>query len=171
MNFIHIGKIVNAVGLKGEVKVYSYSENLDRFETIDRIFIKDKESDHYEEIGIEGVRYKALTPILKLSGVSDRNSSEALKGVDIYMSEEDLEDLEEGVFYVKDMIGMDVISDKGLILGKLKDIITNTPQKLYVVERTGKKDILIPGVDEFILNIDMHEKKIEVKVIEGLYED
>ena len=87
------------------------------------------------------------------------------------MSEEDLDELPEGVYYIRDMIGMDVVSDKGELLGKLKDINTNTPQRVYEVARPGKSDILIPGVDEFILDINMETRTITVKVIEGLYED
>ena len=89
----------------------------------------------------------------------------------IYIDESNMEELPEGVFYIRDMVGMKVISDEGVMLGNLHDVITSTPQKLYVVKREGKNDILIPGVDEFILDIDMDKGVITVKVIEGLYED
>ena len=109
--------------------------------------------------------------ILRLINIDNRDKAESLKNQMVYMAEEDLEELPEGVYYVKDMIGMDVVSSEGLHLGKLRDVNTNTPQKVYEVERPGKKDILIPGVDEFILDIDMEKRVITVKVIEGLYED
>ena len=162
---ILIGKISAAVGLKGEVKIYSYSEEADRFERVSRIFIDDK------EFKILSVRYKDISPILKLDSIDDRNKSEALKGKDIYVSEGDLEDLPEGVYYIKDIIGMDVLSESGEKLGLLFDVKTNTAQKLYVVKREGKSDILIPGVEEFIKKIDIENRQIIVKVIEGLYED
>ena len=66
---------------------------------------------------------------------------------------------------------MKVVSDSGVELGTLKDINTNTAQRVYEVARPGKPDILIPGVDEFILDTDMDNRVITVKVIEGLYED
>lgn len=169
MEKIYIGKVVNAVGLRGEIKVYNYSENHDRFETIEQVLIGDEKKTFTYDI--ESVRYKAHMVILKLRGIDDRNKSEELKGQDVFMRESDLEELPQGVYYVKDMLGMKVISDEGVELGKLKDVIAHTPQKLYVVERDGKGDILIPGVDEFILNIDIEKGKITVKVIEGLYED
>ena len=65
----------------------------------------------------------------------------------------------------------EVVSDSGVELGTLKDINTNTAQRVYEVARPGKPDILIPGVDEFILDTDMDNRVITVKVIEGLYED
>ena len=169
MEKIIIGKIVNVVGLKGEVKVYNYSEEPDRFETLERIYLgDDKKSVEYK---IENVRYKDHMVILRLLNIDNRDKAESLKNQMVYMAEEDLEELPEGVYYVKDMIGMDVVSNEGVHLGTLRDVNTNTPQKVYEVQRPGKKDILIPGVDEFILDIDMEKRVITVRVIEGLYED
>ena len=73
--------------------------------------------------------------ILKVAGIDDRNAAEAIKEQMVLMAEEDLDELPEGVYYVKDMIGMDVVSDTGEKLGKLRDINTNTPQRLYEVNR------------------------------------
>lgn len=169
MDKIVIGKIVNVVGLKGEVKVYSYAEEPDRFERLEKIFLGTEEKN--TEYAVTKVRYKGDMVILTLDGVSDRNAAEALKGLMVLMDEADLEELPEGVYYIKDLIGMKVVSDSGVELGTLKDINTNTAQRVYEVARPGKPDILIPGVDEFILDTDMDNRVITVKVIEGLYED
>lgn len=169
MGKIIIGKIVNVVGLKGEVKVYSYAEEPDRFERLEKIFLGTEEKN--TEYAVTKVRYKGDMVILTLDGVTDRNAAEALKGSMVLMDEADLEELPEGVYYIKDLIGMKVVSDSGVELGILKDINTNTAQRVYEVARPGKPDILIPGVDEFILDTDMDNGVITVKVIEGLYED
>lgn len=169
MDKIVIGKIVNVVGLKGEVKVYSYAEEPDRFERLEKIFLGTEEKN--TEYVVTKVRYKGDMVILTLDGVTDRNAAEALKGLMVLMDEADLEELPEGVYYIKDLIGMKVVSDSGVELGTLKDINTNTAQRVYEVARPGKPDILIPGVDEFILDTDIDNRVITVKVIEGLYED
>lgn len=169
MDKIVIGKIVNVVGLKGEVKVYSYAEEPDRFERLEKIFLGTEEKN--TEYAVTKVRYKGDMVILTLDGVTDRNAAEALKGLMVLMDEADLEELPEGVYYIKDLIGMKVVSDSGVELGTLKDINTNTAQRVYEVARPGKPDILIPGVDEFILDTDMDNRVVTVKVIEGLYED
>lgn len=165
MEKILIGKVVNVVGLKGELKVYNYSDNLERFETLDVIYIGEK------KYNIEKVRYKSHMIILKIEGIDTREESESMKNLEVFIEESQLEELPEGVYYIKDMIGMKVVSDKDEYIGELKDVLTNTAQKLYVVGRDGKSDVLIPGVDEFILDINKDENKITVKVIEGLYED
>ena len=169
MDKIVIGKIVNVVGLKREVNVNIYVEKSDRFERIEKIIHETKEKN--TEYAVAKVRYKGDMVILTLDGVTDRNTAEALKGSMVLMDEADLEELPEGVYYIKDLIGMKVVSDSGVELGTLKDINTNTAQRVYEVARPGKPDILIPGVDEFILDTDMDNRVITVKVIEGLYED
>ena len=169
MEKIIIGKVVNVVGLKGELKVYNYSDERERFERLDKVFLgTEKKNTMYE---IEKVRYKDHMVILKLCGIDDRDQAEAVKNLMVLMSEEDLDELPEGVYYIRDMIGMEVVSNTGEKLGTLKDINTNTPQRVYEVARPGKKDIFIPGVDEFILDINMETRTITVNVIEGLYED
>ncbi|MEG0575116.1 MAG: ribosome maturation factor RimM [Anaerovoracaceae bacterium] len=165
MEKITIGKVVNVVGLKGELKIYNYSDDRERFERLEEIFIGNNKHK------IEKVRYKDNMVILKVNGIDNRDQSEAVKNQMVYITEDDLEELPEGVYYIRDMIGMEVFSHEGVKLGILDDVNTNVPQKLYVVKREGKSDILIPGVDEFILDIDMEKRIITVKVIEGLYED
>ena len=90
------------------------------------------------------------------------------------MDEEDLPELEEGQFYVRDIAGSDVLLEDGRKLGILKDVRTNTAQDLYIVSRAeddpGKSDLMIPGVDEFIISVDPEAKRIVVRLPEGLEE-
>lgn len=162
MEKIQIGKIVNAVGLKGEVKVYNYSRSKERYEELESIYVENT------EYKIEHVRYNKEIVILKLSGINDRNAAEAAKGKDLYIDGSDLPVLSEGEYYVRDMIGLSVVDDAGNVLGRLSDVIQNSAQDLYEVEMKDGKKILIPAVEEFILNIDMEKRQIDVKPIEGL---
>ena len=175
MEKIIIGKVVNVVGLKGEIKVYNYVEEKERYETLDKVFLgkesRNGKTPKIEEYPIEKVRYKDHMVILKLAGIDDRNQAEAMRDYMVYMDEEDLEELPEGVYYIKDILGFNVVSEQGEHLGVLKDVLTNTSQKVYVISRESKPDFLVPGVDEFILDTDIEKKQITIKVIEGLYED
>ena len=174
MEKIIIGKVVNVVGLKGEIKIYNYAEEKERFETLDKVFLSKEGKTKKTDItvyDIEKVRYKDHMVILKLAGINDRNAAESLRDYNVYMDEDDLEELPEGVYYIRDILGFEVVSDSGEKLGILKDVLTNTPQKVYVIGRDSKSDILVPAVDEFILDTDIEKKVITIKVIEGLYED
>ncbi|MDD6920121.1 MAG: ribosome maturation factor RimM [Eubacteriales bacterium] len=160
--YIEIGKIVNAVGLKGEVKVYNYSDEIDRFETTSIYVLGDG-----SKLNVQNVRYKGNIPIVKFEEINDRNEAEACKNKTLYVKRSDLPELPEGVFYIRDIIGMAVVEENGDEVGVLEDVRTDTPQRIYIV-KTKTGEILIPGVDEFILNIDMDLRTITVRLIEGM---
>ncbi|MCI2062888.1 MAG: ribosome maturation factor RimM [Eubacteriaceae bacterium] len=162
MEKIKIGKVASAVGMKGEIKILSYSDDEERFEKLDRIYIGDKQ---YE---IESVRYKGNMPIIKAAGIDDRNASEAAAGRSVFMDESDLEELGEDEHYVRDIIGAQVVTEEGCVLGTLKDITNHAGQDLYEVEKPDGGILLIPGVPAFILDIDEENMKITVRLIEGL---
>jgi len=162
MNKIEIGKIVNAVALRGEVKVYSYAENPENFEEYGEIFVED---EIYE---IENVRYQLPSVVLKLKGVNDRNAAESLKDKILYVDEGNLPELPEGQYYIKDIIGLDVYSEEGEKIGVLKDVLTNTAQDVYEIKKPNGSLAYIPGVPEFIKLIDLPAKRITVHLIEGL---
>ena len=163
MEKIIIGKIVNAVGLKGEVKVYNYSDSSEIYESTELVYIGD------ELCNIENVRLQKNMVVLKIEGINDRNMAEACKGKEIFITEEDLPRLPKGQFYVRDLIGMEVMED-GEFLGKVTDVIQNTAQDIFEVELENGKKVLIPKVDSFVLDIDEESRKITVRLIEGLLE-
>ena len=185
MEKIKIGKIVNAVGLKGEVKVYSYAGENDRFEKLDRIIAGSGQSGSGQEGGakraackkpqsdmefeIEKVRYQKNMVILKLRGVDDRNQAEALKDMDVFITEDDLEELPDDTFYVRDLIGCQVVDiNDGKKLGVVSDLIQNSAQDIYQIDLAEGGQALIPAVEQFIKNVDIESKTITVSLIPGL---
>ncbi len=162
MEKIKIGKIVNTVGLKGEVKVYNYSDSIEIYETIESIYVEDRPTV------IENVRAQKNMVILKLEGADDRNAAEALRGRELYITEDDLPELPEGQYYVRDLIGMSVIEKDEKLLGHVTDVLQNTAQDIFEVERENGNKLLIPKVDQFVLDIDTEKREITVKLIEGM---
>ncbi|MFR4019176.1 MAG: ribosome maturation factor RimM, partial [Clostridia bacterium] len=124
MEKIKIGKIVNTVGLKGEVKVYNYSDSIEIYETIESIYVEDRLTV------IENVRAQKNMVILKLEGADNRNAAEALRGKELYITEDDLPELPEGQYYVRDLIGMSVTEEDGNLLGHVTDVLQNTAQDI-----------------------------------------
>ena len=162
MEKIKIGKIVNTVGLKGEVKVYNYSDSIEIYETIESIYVEDRLTV------IENVRAQTNMVILKLEGADDRNAAEALRGKELYITEDDLPELPEGQYYVRDLIGMSVTEEDGNLLGHVTDVLQNTAQDIFEVESENGKKLLIPKVDQFVLDIDAEKREITVRLIEGM---
>lgn len=165
MENIKIGRIVNAVALKGEVKVYNYSGYRERYEELERIIVEERE---YE---IEKVRYQQQTVILKLSGVDDRNGAEAMKNKDVYITEADLLPLPDDTYYIRDLIGLSVLdAEDGSPLGRLKDVLQPSSQDVYVVELDEGGEVMIPAVAQFVREVNLEEGFVKVSLIEGMIE-
>jgi len=164
MDKIKVGQAVNAVGLKGELKVYHYSDYKERFEELSKVYL---DNTLYK---INGVRYMKDMVILKLQGIDDRTEAEKHKGEDIFFDKVDMRVLPEDTYYITDLIGLSVVDEKADRIGTISDVIQNSAQDLYEVERENHSKFLIPAVEEFILKIDMNSRTMTVKLIEGLME-
>lgn len=162
MEKIIIGKIVNVVGLKGEVKVFNYSDGSEIYEITPEIYVGEELKQ------IENVRLQKNMIILKLGGVNDRNAAEKLRGRELFITEDDLPELPDGQFYVRDLIGMRVMEEDGKFIGTVSDVIQNTAQDIFEIEGEDGDKFLIPKVDQFVLNIDGSKREIRVRLIEGL---
>ncbi len=162
LNRFKLGQIVNAVGLKGENRVYPYTDYKERFEELKQLYIED---EIYE---IEKVRYMGEMAVIKFVGISDRNAAEALKGKYLYIDRENARKLDEDEYFVADLIGIKVQDEGGKRVGTLSDVIQNTPQDVYEIELADGKKFMIPAVGEFILNVDMDSRIMVVKLIEGM---
>jgi 16S rRNA processing protein RimM len=170
MEKIKIGTIVNAVALRGEVKVYHFSDCKERFEELDEVILERKgKSQTYR---IEKVRYQNDMVILKFKGVDDRNAAEALKESDVMITEADLRELPEDTFYVRDLIGCSVFNaETGAEIGTIKDVLQNSAQDIYVIKTAGGKDAMIPAVGDFVDEVNIEERFVKVRLIPGLIDD
>lgn len=162
MEKILIGKITSAVGLKGEVKVYNYSDSIEIYEETPQIYVGDELMD------VISVRQQKNMVVLRLSGITDRDAAERARGREVFVTEADLPELPEGQFYVRDLIGMQVVTEEGEELGEVTDVIQNTTQDLFEVELPEGRKVLIPKVDAFVRNIDGEARRITVRLQEGL---
>ena len=160
---IKIGKIVSPHGIKGQIKVYNYSRR-DRFEDISEITI-DKET-----FNIESITSVKNMVILKVHGIDDRNSAEALRGKDVFMDEKYLDELKEDEYLIRDLIGLDVFRDESSSIGEVIDVLQYGPSDTYEIKLNNGKMAYIPAVKEFIKDVDL-EKGITIETIPGLIDD
>ena len=165
-DILEIGQIVNTRGLRGEVKVNSFSQDSKRFEKLDVIYIK--ENNELKSYKIEKVTYNKNQVILKLENINHIDYAEKLRNKYIYVKKSQLEDLPEGVYYISDLIGLDVYDEKHNYLGKVDDIFSTKSNDVYVIKTELCVNRLLRGTDEVIKNIDLDNKKIIVNLIKGL---
>ncbi len=162
MDRIKVGKITGAFGIRGELKVYPYTDKPDRFEELDRVFADS------QEYVITNVRYQKNLILLKFQGISDRNAAEKLRGTELSINRENLRELEEDEFFIFDLIGLEAVDENGKHIGRVCDVIQNSAQDLYEIETDDGKRHLIPAVYEFIPEIDPESGIMMIKPIPGL---
>lgn len=168
MKDVEIGMVTSPLGIRGEVKVMSYAEDLSRFRKIHEVALR-RGGEDLGVFSIERAKSRNGMAVLKLSGVDDRNAAELLRDAQVYMDSDDLEKLPEGRHYIRDLIGLSVVDHgTGEKLGELKDVLTDRPQDVYVVEKEDGGEFMIPGVPEFIREVDEEKGVIRVKLIEGM---
>ena len=164
--YLELGQIVNVKGLKGEVKVNSFTDDNTKFERIPKVFLKRK--NDLTEYEIEKVGYHKNQVIIKFKNVNTVEEAETLRNSYIVVDREIFGELPEGVYYIADLIGLDVFTESNEYLGKVDDIFSTGSNDVYVVKNELGKQKLLPGIDEVIKQIDLESGKIIVNLIEGL---
>ena len=156
-----IGKIVNTFGIKGEVKVIPYTDDINQFKKMKNIYVNKKVME------IENVRYHKNAIILKLRGIDTMNDAENLRNSTLEI-QRTKKILPANTYYINDLIGLEVYTDEEKLLGKIKDIYNTGANDIYTVETPEKKEILLPAIKEVIKKIDIENKKIIVHILKGL---
>ncbi len=164
--YLEIGQIVNTFGIKGEVKIKPFTDDIKRFDKLETIYIKNKNMQ--KEYMIENVKYHKNMVIMKLKDINTIEQAEELHQSYILIDREKEEPLEEGVYYIVDLIGLDVYTDEGELLGKVDDIFNTGSNDIYVVKDELGKQVLLPGIPDVLKQVDLKLGKITVHLIPGL---
>jgi len=164
--YFEIGQIVNTNGLKGFVKIKPFTDDITKFKNFKKVYIQRK--NELEEFCIEDVKFIKNMVLLKLKGIDSIEEAENFRNYYIKVKREDEEPLEENTYYIVDLIGCEVQEESGNVLGKLIEIFSTGSNDVYVIKDDLGKQVLIPAISEVVKNIDVENKKIVVKLLEGL---
>ena len=166
MEYIEIGQIVNTNGLKGVVKVNPFTDDISKFEDLKYVYIQLK--NELKKVKIEQVRYNKNQVLLKLEGLDSIEEAEKYRNFYLKTEKESQEDLGEDTYYIVDLIGLDVYSDKNEYLGKIEDVFPTGSNDVYVVKDNLGKQILIPAIADVVKEVDLKNKKMTINLIPGL---
>lgn len=161
-----IGQIVNSYGIKGFVKVVPFTDDITRFEKLNTIYVE--QGKKLIEFTIEDVKYSKKLVLLKFKGIDDINDTISLKNCYLKVNREHAAELDEGSYYIVDLIGLEVYTDENKLLGNLCDVFPTGSNDVYVVKDKDGKQILLPAIKEVIRNVDIENKKMIVHLIPGL---
>ena len=157
MDLIEVGKIVNTHGLRGEVKVVPWTDYPEDFENIEYVYAKKGKEEI--RLDIDGIKYQKGNVLLKFSQIPSINEAEGFKNC-ILFAKRSMFDLPEGVYFIQDLIGLDIINiETGEKIGELLDVFNTGSNDIYDVKREGKKNLLLPVIDDVVKEIDMENKK------------
>ncbi len=166
MDRLEVGKIVNTHGLKGEVKIVTWTDYPEVFEDLEYVFAKKKTEEI--KLNLKNIKYQKNNIIAKFSEINSIEEAETFKNCVLTAERDMLGELPEGVYYIADLIGCEVFSDEGENLGKISDVFNTGANDIYAVSAPQRKDMLIPVTDDTVKSVDIENKKVIVHLIEGL---
>lgn len=162
METIEFGKIVNTHGLKGEVKVYSYTDNEKKILKLKKVYIRGK------EYKVESMRLQKQMFLMKLQGIDDIDQTKFLMNEMCFREVEKNESNDDEGYFIKDLVGLEVIDENGNVIGTLKEVFRTGANDVYEVVDKNNKSIYLPAIKKVIKSIDISSRKMTVELMEGL---
>ena len=168
MEYIEIGKIVNTHGLKGELKIESWSSFDEiRYAKGNTVFLKI--DNKYVPFTVATYRSHKGFPLVSFEGFQDINLVEKYKFHIVYIDKDERDELEEDEFYSDELLDLDVLDDDSNKIGTVIAVeFTNGAQDNLRVRTSEGKEVLVPYVDEFILDVNLDENYVQIHLMDGL---
>ena len=168
-----VGTVTRPHGVRGALKVRPETDDPSRFERLEAVYL-GKTNDHVTAFRIAGVAFQPMKSgvavLLELDGIDSREAAEALHGVSVWARESDLPPLEDGEVFLSDLVGVEVRSVTGKVLGTVEDVLEFPAHPALAVRRTSGEQALVPLVPDLVPEIDLDGGYLTVAELEGLIE-
>ncbi len=165
IELLQVGAIIKTHGIRGEVKVYPLTDDVNRFKTLKEVVL-EPESDNIT-LEIEGVKFQKNLVILKFKGYDNINDIEIHVKKGIFVTRDNAVELEEDEYFVADLIGLNVVTDDGEEFGVIKDVLHTGANDVYVIDHDDK-DVLVPAIKECILDVSIDDNVMKIHLMKGL---
>ena len=156
--YLSIGQIINTHGLKGELKVYPLTDDIRRFRKLKSVFIDKVERK------VLWCKLQSDKVVLKIEGIETVEEAENYKRKYIEVRREDAVQLNEGEYFIADIIGCEVVDENDFVFGPVGDVIQTVSNDVYWVK--GKNELLVPALKTVIVKMDIDNRKIIIKPLE-----
>ncbi len=161
-----VGVITGTHGLRGEVKVYPTTDEPARFLDLEQVILDTGREERV--LKLRSVKFFKKFVILGFEGMDRIEDVERLKGAELLIPREDAYELEEGEYFIPDLLGLKVVTDDARELGVIRDVIETGANNVYVVKNEDGKEILIPAIPQCILEVSLEEGRMTVHLLPGL---
>ena len=166
--YIVVGKVVGAHGVKGEVKLTLSIDDPAFLRTTKTLYIEGRQR---KPLTVRSVRFHQNMALIAFESTPDRTAAESLRGRELSVPFDQLPVLEEDEFYVAQIIGLNVITEDGEALGKVVDVMFTGANEVYVVKGDKYGEVLIPALVSVIGTVDLEAGTMTVTLPEGLLGD
>ncbi len=161
--YLIVGEIVAPFGTKGEVKVVLDTDFPDLLLNAKTLYIGDPPIC----LQVESARRHQGMILLKFAGYDDRNAVESLRDLEVQVPRADVPAPAEGEYYYYQLVGLEVWTDQGELLGKVEDVQPTGSNEVLVV-RGSRGELLLPVIESVVLGVDLEARRIRVHLLEGL---
>ncbi len=165
-DMVPIGVISKVHGLKGEVRFVLFTNVLEILENLNEVFLYSEEQKRGFFLRVEGWRLGSKTILMKFEEFDTREDAEVLKGFKVFVSRDELPELNEDEYYYEQIMDCEVY-ENGEDIGKVVDIIETGSNEVLVV-RKGAKETLVPVIKDYIEEIDVDDKVIRIRKMEWI---
>lgn len=176
--YFRVGVLTKEHGLKGEIKVFPTTDDVTRFQNMKRVFIDmasgkgSIKGKGFVEVEVESVKFFKNMVILKFKEMNRIEEVAKFKGMDLLIAREDATPLEEGQYYVPDIIGCKIVTEEGEEYGEVTDVLDTGANKVLVVEANEEhkhlKEFCLPYIPDCVKEINVAERWIKVFMMRGL---
>jgi 16S rRNA processing protein RimM len=161
-----IGVIAGAFGIKGQVKLKSFTDRPEHIcRHIHKLYIGKRTTEYRL---VRAFEHKPGVLILTLDGVADRDAAEAMRGDEVYIPSTAAAPLASDEYFLHDLTGVQAFTTDGTSIGTVKDVLVTGASDILVISRPGQPDALVPMVREFIRELDLPAQRIVIQPIEGM---
>ncbi len=164
--FFRVGVITSTHGVRGEVKVYPTTDDPQRFKKLKKVILDD--GKQRTDMEIASVKFFKNMVILKFKGLDNINDVEKYRQADLLVTRENAVKLEEGEYFIADLIGLHGISDEGEDLGELTDVLQTGANNVYVFSKANTPDLLVPKIPDCVKEVKLEEGTILIHLLPGL---
>lgn len=165
-NCFFLGKIVKTNGLKGDLSVFLDVDDLNDYADLDSVFVERKRS--LVPYFIESIQIRNNGAVVHFEDVDTLEDAQDLVGSCLYLPLDVLPPLEGNRFYYHEVIGFEVEDINEGSLGVLREINDNSAQAILCIDHPSGKEVMIPLVDQFLVEVDREGRKLKVAAPEGL---
>jgi 16S rRNA processing protein RimM len=166
--YLLVGRVSRPHGVRGELRVEIITDYPERLSEHTHFYLAHPGSPTtVRRFPAEKVRIHRDVALLKLVGCDDRNAADELRGLLVQIPVEEAVPLEEGEYYLYQLIGVQVETEDGEGLGKVVDVIETGANDVYVV-RGPRGEVLLPAIEDVVLGLDLESKRMVVRLLAGL---